>query len=274
MLDKVVLLIYKLKFTIALCMKRAYNLIKNGVIILLLCNCSTIKKEISASYSYKIAEYSFNNDKLNFISVSSYITYKDFLIEFILRTNIDDNKSIDASGEISSLKKSIKYDTIGVYLMMKNHQNYYEFDRYSINAAFIKSDSIKNKPSGFTLSIQHAEEKNKGIATLFNDKILKDSLEFNIPTYNVDTLFTDVNRKKIAFIKLMFFEKSINTPYSIMGVLYKNKYSLFGQVNQYFVNDNLNAINQGTISKLEEINRLDKKDIEICELLIKKSKSF
>lgn len=211
-------------------------------------------------YSYTINSFTIDSVKTLF-STSRFISYDNYLFEFKMRTNYFDEYYVESN------KKNHKvfYDTIGVYLLSLNNKLYSEFDTFSIKNKIVKTGKVTDKETGLKFTSD----------TVNSNKQFKNSIGFAIPQKitinNIECYYSRVNSNNDTIdMKILLVKKdNFNSFYKVSG--FRFTYPKF-----CVIGSNFNSIKnkQGFSEEIEGLKYLTEKEKDICENLIKKSKTI
>lgn len=218
--------------------------------------CKTINKTY---YSYKLNNYTVQNNVGGLWSSSSFISYNDYIFEFIIRTKFKSDIYIESNKKIS--KK--EFDTVGVYILKDKCNFYWQFDSFALGNKLIKTGKIEDKEFGLSLN-QASVSPDFSKSGEFKDTVINHQeysfLEFLIK--KVDG--SDSTLSRIFFIK----DSKFNTIYKMSGIIYPNKkYSMAGY-SHYLFDKKIEII-----SLVEEIKVINESENKICQNILSKVNS-
>jgi hypothetical protein len=212
-------------------------------------------------FSYKINTYSVEKNSKRLITSSAVISYNQFLLEFKRKDNIEWE-----SNSTGIIKTTIKYDTVGVYLMSSENKIYYEFDTFFVKNKVVRVGKRSEKKFGQHFSNNDSVKLDIG---LYEKPLLKDTLINNIKCVYFKAI-PKIKEVKDSFENKVFLIKNkyLNSINKIAGGIYSSKeYCIIGI-------SIINRItNNGIIMEIEGFRKLTEGEEHICKTLIDKSKN-
>jgi hypothetical protein len=187
-------------------------------------------------YAYKSDTYVTDTGR-HILSASSTISYGDYLFEFKMQLNTD--SVFEVHGNIRRLiNESVKYDTIGVYLLA--NKQYIEFDTFAINSAIVKKGELADKPTGVRLG----DGKQTINYTPPFISVPKDTIMNEIPCYYTEVLgdaahpvsdtagtrFILIKNRRLTSLYKVFGLGCMNNEYCIVGIHQYHKQRQVGYI--------------------------------------------
>jgi hypothetical protein len=225
-------------------------------VILLLNACVATKKMF---YSYETNWYSIDSAK-HLISPTRVISYGDYMFEFKIRTNI--NTEIYPNPD--SVVSSTSYDTIGVYLISKEKQNFFEFDTFDLKSNIVKSGKWTEKETGTSLKSLEKDLRPNNSANFSSqrDTIINNILCFYSSTFSKKS-DGDTIEEKLISVK----NRYLNSLYKIQGMKFED--DSFCIVGFSFFDPKSKEMSYQDINNLR---LLTEKERQICESMVRKAK--
>ena len=237
-------------------MHKPYNIFCVAVFFFFIGGCHTSK---NAFYSYEVNLYATDSAK-HLISPTRVISYGDYMFEFKIRTNI--NTEIYPNPD--SVVSSTSYDTIGVYLISKEKQNFFEFDTFDLKSNIVKSGKWTEKETGTLLKPLEKDLKpNKNaIFSSQRDTIINNILCFYSSTFSKKSDGDTIEEKLISVRN-----RYLNSLYKIQGIKFED--DSFCIVGFSFFDPKSKEMSYQDINNLIS---LTEKERQICESMVKKAK--
>lgn len=237
-------------------MHKAIIFIYAILVILFLYGCKA-SKEIYCSY--KSNWYTVDTVK-RFVTSSSLISYGDYLLEFIKKTNI---KNV-LYGESDSVTSVFYYDTIGVYLLGDKNRLYYEFDTFSIKNKIVKTGKLSKKSFG---QLYPNSDSMTSEEIIYSNPV--DTVINNISCFYATVVPRNKNGRDSIGVKVILLKiPKFNSLYKIGGGEFPNKdYCIVGFNAYSFKN------NDGFVQEVDALRPLTEKEKSLCESMVMKSKN-
>lgn len=244
------------------------------IVIALYLNSCRPSKELN--YSYTIPWYNIDSAK-HLISLSSFISYGDYLFEFNVRQNTittiyaapSPSNSIvsSANGKIDSTISSTHYDTLSAYLLKNKSNLYFEFDTFALKNSLLKTDNIEKKEAGFKFP-NFVKMYSTLNTPVFRGKV-KDTLIEKAQYYYTDSVYKKPSSVD-SFGIITFFIKNanINTIYSFnRNISSENEFAVAGFSFYSFEKKDRSSI------LIKDIRPLTRSEKKICAAMIKKAQA-
>ncbi len=211
-------------------------------------------------YSYVVNRY-FSSLKLKPPDIK-YMSYKDYLFEFVTQVNYTNN--IDGNTN----QENISEELGSIYVIPKNSKKYFQIDSFTANATILKvSDSFSLK-SGLRMNID-----SPSIKMHYNTKIelLRDTVIDNVIHKAKDTIvpFNDKYRFTVTYYYIK--NSDLNTPFNINSFfanLADNRYCYVG------VSYSSKELDDNSYTLISKITTLNSNDAIVCEAIIDKLNNF
>jgi hypothetical protein len=219
----------------------------------------------SIFYSYKINSFIIDSTK-HLLTSSSFVSYGDYLFEF--KNIVHQKTQILGSSFGSHTDITIKFDTIGVYLLSNKSKLYYEFDTFALENKVLKTDKLINKEFGehFTSSdtLPLLPQTKQYLFSQPSETKIN-----NIKCFYTDVIPKDKTLKDTANVKMLLIKNaSLNSIYKIKGLFFDDKdYCIVG------VKVSHSNPDEGFIQEIEALRPLTEEEKNICSLMVSKSKN-
>ena len=222
----------------------------NKIFLLLLSICILGCQKKSYNYSYNFVMESSSN---KFIQTHKFISYKNYLIEFVTVINTDNN--------------ILKIEHNCIYIIPKNESKIYKLDSFYKDCKVIDTLQYNKKAKGIILN-----DLDKSTLEAYNKFFVRcrDTIIDNLYGKVIDTSDNSIENKHLD-IKIFFIEKkNLNTVLNIQDHVYEKKifpYTYAGTL-AYHNKEKLLSI------FIKDLKELTDEEKNICEKMIEKIKAY
>ncbi len=210
-------------------------------------------------YSYKVNSYVIDTTK-RLVTSSSLISFGDYLFEFNVKINIKNELRLESR----TVKSTIEYDTVSIYLLQNRYSLYFELDTFDIKNKIIKTGKLWEKLYG-----QHFDSSSLVQVKPSPYFVPVDTIINNIKCYYATVETPNKTAEGNNEIKILLIKKpNFNSLNKIGGAIFPDKdYCIIG-IDAYSFKGN-----DGFVQEIDALRPLTEKENSICESIIAKCKS-
>lgn len=233
------------------------------LLILCLIGCSTPK---TSYYSYKLNSYIIDSTSRRWLSTINVLSFDDYLFEFRMTQSLigEMPNKPKFNGTQDAISLSIEINTKGVYLLQNKNLNYCELDSFAAQSKIVKTGKLWQKEFGYRFD---SSDLMRHIPNPYLKPI--DTLINNINCYYITIHKPNISAGDFKEIKIILVKKPrLNSLFKIGGSVFPDKdYCVVGMCGYNYSNKD------GFVYEIDSLRPLTKKEINICQSIIAKTKT-
>lgn len=229
-------------------MKSIFNYVLIGLIFSI--TACTIKKD---AFSYMATNtFLYGNQLGKVINRNYFLSYDGYLMEFIIKSDLP-----SLSSDSSKVKDKYYSDTLVVYVIDTTKKQYVELNSFSKDAKIINEDSLYNKTLGFQF------KKKISSPLIFPSHLYYDTIIEHKKYVTTNNIVINPNGSSVKYVLDKY--RSFISVYNLTVNQYFNSNYI---TTEFFLNSPEGKIQ--AFGKIEQLNKLDRKEKEIVNSIIRK----
>ncbi len=196
---------------------------KTLLLLLIIFTITSFKTNYKQYYKYRYVIEVFKDGKSEILMSHDYVSYEDYIIEFITIDSITNEVSNDELTSSTTITKPHRVNFIHF-----SSQSYFSIDTFSTNSKKIEQGPLKQKELG----TQFTATGTSMVQTDYNSAEGKDTIVNNIAHLYYSDTIKDQHGADSIFCKILFLKKTDINLISHTGInrLLDNKYPFAGAI--------------------------------------------